>query len=121
MDLYSLIEAGGNVRLEVSAESLCQFADRLIEKAQEARQQELQRQQRQCEQEKWLTTEEACKLCGVCKTTLWQWDRAGYLKPAKVGQRKRYALSDIKAILAGHGTLPELKRGAWKADDKGGE
>lgn len=35
MDLYSMIEAGGRIKLEVTGEDLVKFADRLIEKAQE--------------------------------------------------------------------------------------
>ena len=33
MDLYSMIEAGGRIKLEVTGEDLVKFADRLIEKA----------------------------------------------------------------------------------------
>ena len=32
--------------------------------------------------------------------TLWQWQKTGYLVPAKMGRRSLYALSDIQKILA---------------------
>ena len=36
MDLLSMIEAGGKMKIEVSSDDLVLFADRLIEKAMEA-------------------------------------------------------------------------------------
>lgn len=110
MDLYSMIEAGGNIKVEVSAADLCQFADKLIEKAQLMKEHELMRQEQAADEEKWLSTEEACKMCGVCTTTLWAWDKAGYLRAAKVGRRKRYTLSShpgdpIAGMLERHSRL----------------
>ena len=35
MDLYSMIEAGGRMKFEVTGEDLCKFAEVLIEKAQQ--------------------------------------------------------------------------------------
>jgi hypothetical protein len=35
MDLYSMIEAGGRIKLEVTGEGLVKFAEVLIEKSQE--------------------------------------------------------------------------------------
>ena len=37
MDLLSMIEAGGKMKIEVSSDDLVLFADRLIEKAMEAK------------------------------------------------------------------------------------
>ena len=33
MDIYSMIEAGGRMKFEVTGEDLCKFAEVLIEKA----------------------------------------------------------------------------------------
>ena len=52
MDLYSMIEAGGNIKVEVSAADLCQFADKLIEKAQLMKEHELMRQEQAADEEK---------------------------------------------------------------------
>lgn len=99
MDLYSMIEAGGRMKFEVTAEDLVAFADRLIAKAQEAKALELAHQQEANNKETWITAKEVSKMCGVCSTTLWQWERKGYLVPAHVGSHKRYALTDVKKIL----------------------
>lgn len=96
MDLYSMIEAGGRMKFEVTGEDLCKFAEVLIEKAQQMKMRELAMQPKE---EKWLTMHEAADMCMVSKTTLWQWQKTGYLVPAKMGRRSLYALSDIQKIL----------------------
>lgn len=96
MDLYSLIETGGNVKFEVSATDLVKFAEVLIEKSREEKAREMEHN---ATPEKYLTTEEAAEMCKVGKTTLWAWHKAGYLKASKLGKRKYYALSDIKRLL----------------------
>lgn len=97
MDIYSMIKAGGRMKFEVTGEDLCKFAEVLIEKAQEMKAREIAQQP---VEEKWLTAHEAAQMCMVSKTTLWQWQKSGYLVPAKMGRRSLYALSDIQKILA---------------------
>lgn len=63
MDLLSMIEAGGKMKIEVSSDDLVLFADRLIEKAMEAK--ALMMEQTP-EDETWLSTDEVSKMCGVC-------------------------------------------------------
>ena len=109
MDLYSMIEAGGRMKFEVTAEDLVTFADHLIAKAQEVKALELAQQQEANIKETGLTSKEVAKMCGVCSTTLWQWDRKGYLVPAHVGSQKRYALSDVKKILTADKQAKPLK------------
>ena len=107
MDLYSMIEAGGRIKLEVTGEDLVKFADRLIEKAQEMKAHELAQHPTE---EVWLTTKEAAEKCHVCSTTLWSWAKAGYLVPAKMGRQKLFALSDIQKILNDRGGTKEQKQ-----------
>lgn len=67
-----MIEAGGKMKIEVSSDDLVLFADRLIEKAMEAK--ALMKEQTP-EDETWLSTDEVAKMCGVCETTLWSWEK----------------------------------------------
>lgn len=99
MDLLSMIEAGGKMKIEVSSDDLVLFADRLIEKAMEAK--ALMMEQTP-EDETWLSTDEVAKMCGVCETTLWSWEKKGYLVPSRMGRKKRYALSAIQKLLSSH-------------------
>ena len=59
-----MIEAGGKMKIEVSSDDLVLFADRLIEKAMEAK--ALMMEQTP-EDETWLSTDEIAKICGVTK------------------------------------------------------
>lgn len=96
MDLLSIIEAGGKMKLEVSSDDLVMFADRLIEKAMAAK--ALMMEQATSEEE-WLSTKEAARMCRVCETTLWSWEKAGFLVPSRMGKQKLFAKSDIQKIL----------------------
>lgn len=50
-------------------------------------------------EDRLLSREEAAEMCGVDVSTLWRWDRDGYLKPVKIGRSVRYHTSDVMAIL----------------------
>lgn len=98
MNLAELIQSGACVKVETTTTDLINFADYLIAKTQElcAINKGLSNND---SLESWVTTEEASKLCKVSKTTLWAWDKAGYLVASKVGRKKVYALSDINKLL----------------------
>ena len=51
--------------------------------------------------EKYLTVEQTCELLSVTRTTLWSWDRKGILESCRIGNQKRYKLSDIQKIMNG--------------------
>jgi len=95
-DLLSILrDAPGSIRLEVSGEDLLAFSKSLIDRAKE----ELATQVAEARKERYLTKEQVKELCGVCDATLWHWNRKGYLKAVKVGNKVRYRTSDIQRIL----------------------
>lgn len=96
MDLYSVIQQGGNIKIEVTAADLVTFAQTLIDKSQEAKALEIELAPKE---EKYLTAKEAAEMCHVCITTLWAWSKAGYLVPSKLGNRRYYKESDIAKIM----------------------
>lgn len=51
------------------------------------------------EKEKLVSKREAMKQFGVCETTLYLWDKKGYLKAVKVGNRVMYRMDDINRII----------------------
>ena len=108
MNLYELIETGANVKVEVSSKDLVQFAETLIDKAKELHEiNAMHDAQRKAQtapgEEQWLTTEETAKMCKCTKTTLWSWEKHGYLVPSRLGRRKVYALADINKLLLSKG------------------
>ena len=98
-DLLSILrDAPGSIRLEVSGEDLLAFSKSLIDRAKE----ELATQVAEARKERYLTKEQVKELCDVCDGTLWHWNRKGYLKAVKVGNKVRYRTSDIQRILGEH-------------------
>lgn len=109
MDLMNLVNSGAQFKVEITGYDLMQFGENLIKRAmEEQRILDATRQQQDAsipagDGETYLTSQEAAKMCNVCITTLWAWAKAGYLVPCKIGRSNRYALSDIKRLLANHG------------------
>lgn len=50
-------------------------------------------------EEEFLTIEQAAKILNVDRSTLWHWDKEGYLKKIHIGGKPRYKKSDIDRIL----------------------
>ncbi len=97
-DLISILRQGNaNVRLEVSGADLLALSNELINRAKS----ELSAEIAEARKEKYLTKEEIKEICGVCDTTLWHWNRKGYLRTVKIGNKVRYRQSDIRRILEG--------------------
>ena len=92
MDLYSMIQAGGRMNFTVTGEDLVQFAEPIIA----MRDAELAMAPKD---ETYLTTDEVIAKFHVCKTTLWTWEKNGYLIPSRWGKRKTYALSELHALM----------------------
>ncbi len=95
-DLFDFISNGkNNIKLEITSEDLRNFANELISRAIH----EVAAVTNGENDEKLLSREEVMSMCGVCLATLWHWNRKGYLKAIKVGNKVRYRLSDVKRIL----------------------
>ena len=51
--------------------------------------------------ETYLTAQETADKLGVDVSTLWRWDKSGYLKKIKVGNKTRYRESDVVKLMEG--------------------
>lgn len=94
-----MLQSGSRFRIEVDSEDLLKFADALITKSAEQREKELTARKQSEREEEWLTTEQVCKMCHCCTSTIWAWEKRGYLIPSKIGGRKRFAAADIRKLL----------------------
>lgn len=88
-----MIQAGGRMNFTVTGEDLVQFAETIIEKTIAMRDAELAMAPKD---ETYLTTDEVIAKFHVCKTTLWTWEKNGYLIPSRWGT---YALSELHALM----------------------
>ena len=91
-DILSLIESGVT-GLTLKSEDLKEFAHLLIEKAKE----QLLPVMVSASHEALLTKKEVLEKFHVCHTTLWNWERNGYLIPVKIGRKVSYRQADILA------------------------
>ncbi len=99
-DLISVIEAAnGSLKLELTGEDLLTFSNELINRAKA----ELHHIEASAKKEVYLTKEEVKAMFNVCDTTLWHWNKRGYLKTIKVGNKVRYRKSDVRKILGEDG------------------
>lgn len=51
--------------------------------------------------ETYLSAQEAAEKLSVDVSTLWRWDKSGYLKKIKVGNSVRYRESDVLKLMEG--------------------
>lgn len=95
-DIIKILHSGNaNLKVEVSGEDLLTFSNELINRAKT----ELSAELAEARKEKYLSKEEVKEICNVCDATLWHWNKKGYLKTVKVGNKVRYRQSDIRKIL----------------------
>ena len=92
-DLFS--DGDNNICITVGINDLKEFGLSLIEEGRA-----MGRAERV--QETYLTPNEVAKMLGVSKSTLWRWNKNGYLKHTKCGRRPFYKKSDIDKIMGCH-------------------
>ena len=51
--------------------------------------------------ETYLSRDKVKEILEISESTLWRWQKAGYLNPISIGGKRRYRKSDVKRILDG--------------------
>lgn len=96
MNLNDLISKG-NVTIAVSLPDLKEFAHEIVDLTKK----ELQQQILEANSETYLSPKKVCEVLDVDLSTLWRWNKKGYLCSIEVGGKRRYKMSDVKTILNG--------------------
>lgn len=91
MNITELISSGANVQIVVNASAL---KEAFMEWSAEMRQSEPIPQE-----ETYLSARETSAKLGVNLSTLWRWNRVGYLKKIKVGNSVKYKESDVRKLM----------------------
>ena len=89
----SEIVSQGNVQLVLSASDLKELLLGLM--AEVSQKNEDQEEKEDVE----MSSDEVAKRLGVTKTTLWRWQKTGYLIPTKVGRKCFYHSSQIEKLM----------------------
>ncbi len=95
MRIENLIATGANVSVTVNAvdlkEAFMEFQEELYNKMCAEKE----------KVETYLTQKQTMEMLGCSQPTLWRWNKAGYLRPIKIGAKARYRMSDITKIMEG--------------------
>ena len=85
----------------MKSEDLVTFAKHLIEAAKE----ELLPIMKKADKDDFMTKKDVVELFGICATTLWNWEKKGYLVPVRVKDSRKiqYLRSDIEQIIKKRG------------------
>lgn len=92
MNISSILESGANVQLVINALDL---KEAFLQWCEETKSKDTPKS------EKYLTVNETVKRLEVDLSTLWRWDKTGYLKKVKRGGKVFYKESDINALMEG--------------------
>lgn len=92
MNISSILESGANVQIVINALDL---KEAFLQWREEANPKDTP------QPEKYLTANETAKLLGVDISTLWRWDKTGYLRKVKRGSKVFYKESDINTLMEG--------------------
>lgn len=80
--------------ITLKAEDIIELGNYILKKASECESEKLN------EEEVFYSVEEVMKLLNIMdRSTLWRWNKKGYLVPSKVGKMLRYRKSDIDNLL----------------------
>ena len=96
MSIYDVLRnQDANVSITIKREDLMMFGQFLIAEAKK----ELEEQLKAKNEESYLTRKEAASLLQIDVSTLWNWEKKGFLKPIEVGGKRLYKKSDINRVL----------------------
>lgn len=94
-DLIQLAKECPGLTVSIKLTDLVEANKELIEETKRNLQQTLE--DAKCEE--YLSREKVIEWLEVSATTLWRWEKCGYLIPIAVGNKKKYRMSDIQKIL----------------------
>jgi hypothetical protein len=97
MDIQEIIKTGANFTVEIGINDLRQWHGEVIEDTRRKLEEAVISEKA----ETYPTPKQVAEMLNVDLTTIWRWKRKGYLIPIEVGGKRRYKMSDIKAILNG--------------------
>lgn len=93
MNLQNLINSGTNVAVTISLLDLREWALELMNESKQEKEEDVS--------DNYLSVGEVIDKLRVNASTLWRWDKSGYLKKLKVGGKVRYRESDVIKLMEG--------------------
>ena len=95
MNLNEIIKTGTNLTVSIGINELRQWHDEVIEDTRR----KLEAVVISDKAESYLAPKQVSEMLGVNLSTLWRYSKRKYLVPIEVGGKRKYRMSDLKAIL----------------------
>ena len=95
IDIAELAKHCPDVTISIKVGDLMEANKQLVENVRIS----LEKQIRDEHEEKYLSSDDVCKMLNISKPTLWRWEKLDYLIPIRVGGKVRYKSSEVKQIL----------------------
>ena len=97
MSMYELLSNNSGVNITINAGQLIEAIDYCVNKTHKVMEQQIIDKNK----ETYPEIAQAAKILSVDKSTLWRWNKQGYLTTVEIGGKRRYKMSDIQRILEG--------------------
>lgn len=99
MNLYELLNENPSINITINAGQLIECIDYCVLKTRK----ELEQQITDANAETYPSPKKVCEILDIDLSTLWRYNKKGYLCHIEVGGKRRYRMSDVNAILKGKG------------------
>lgn len=93
MNYRDLLSSGANVSVTLKLEDLREIFKEMVSS--------VKLKSTDQPSEEFLSRKEVLNLLKIDSSTLWSWEKTGYIKSFPFGGRKRYKLVDVEAIRTG--------------------
>lgn len=93
MNIQNLINSGANIAVTINLLDLREWALELMNESKQEKEEAVS--------DNYLSVGEVIDKLRVNASTLWRWDKTGYLKKLKVGGKVRYRESDVIKLMEG--------------------
>lgn len=95
MNIQELVDKCTNITVAVDIKDLVEFGNHLIDRTKR----DLEQAVISDKAETYPTPQQVSQILGVDLVTLWRWKNRGYLVPVEIGGKRRYLMSEVKALL----------------------
>lgn len=92
MDIKKLVESGVNVNVTLTPKELEELVYQMVKSVKLEMEEEIRSQNT----EVYLTSKEVCDFLSIDASSLWRWEKRGYLTPLYIGGKKRYPRTEIQ-------------------------
>lgn len=97
MNINEILKTGVNLTVSIGVTELREWHKEVISETRR----ELEQAVLSDKAESYPTVKQVAEMLNVDNTTLWRWNKKGYLKTIEFGGGRRYKMSDVKAIMNG--------------------